>query len=265
MIIPTRNRAGLLGDCIESVLSQSVDSQEILIMDDSSSDETSKVTARLEEADERVKVSRSPRHEGLAVLLNRAVRRASTPHVLMVCDRMVLAPDCLERLILSIDDLSSRGFRPGAIGPALIGSGLPQGPADAIVSVDQATGEIYHSYWTGGEESIEVPTLHHWCLISRAAFLQAGGYCALFKGNHWRLDSDLYQRLRKLGYALFFEPRSKAEYRRAAFGGNRIAPMKLTYYTTRNHLLYLIRNYPSAWPKMGARYVSSLIERKLGG
>ncbi len=265
VIIPTRNRAGFLAECLRSVSRQSLEPMEVFVMDDASSDDTAGIANDLEKQDSRLLYTRSPHHAGMAALLNHGASMASSSFLLMVCDRMILEFDCIERLLLSFHNLTDQGSRPGAVGPRLIGSPPSGEIGNSIVKVDDSTGEIYHNYGADGNLAVEVPTLHHWCLISRTAFADAGSYSTSFRGNHWRLDSDLHQRIRRQGYQLFFEPRARASYRKANSGGNRMRPVGLRYYTIRNHLLYLARNHQGSQPRMATVYLTRLLIRNMKG
>ena len=265
VIIPTRNRADLLAECLHSVLRQSLEPMEVFVMDDDSSDDTAGIVSGLGKQDSRLLYTRSRHHAGMAALLNHGASMASSPYLLMVCDRMVLESDCIEKLLLSFHELTDQGARPGAVGPRLIGSPPSGEIGNSIVRVDDSTGEIYHNYGADGTLAVEVPTLHHWCLISKTAFAEAGSYSTSFRGNHWRLDSDLHQRIRRQGYQLFFEPQARASYRQANSGGNRVGPVSLRYYTIRNHLLYLARNHQGSQPRMATVYLTRLLIRNMKG
>lgn len=74
VIVPTFNRAGLLPRAIGSVLGQSFEDFEVLIVDDGSTDETAEVVARYE--DPRVRYLAQPRNAGVSAARNRGLREA---------------------------------------------------------------------------------------------------------------------------------------------------------------------------------------------
>jgi len=74
VIIPTYNRAGLLKRAVESVLEQSYDNFELLVVDDGSTDETADFVTGLD--DPRLRYLRQPRNMGVAAARNRGMREA---------------------------------------------------------------------------------------------------------------------------------------------------------------------------------------------
>lgn len=74
--MPTHDRAGEVGRAAASVLAQDVDSLELVIVDDSSSDNTAAVLERLESEDRRVRVVRTDTSVGPCVARNRGIEVA---------------------------------------------------------------------------------------------------------------------------------------------------------------------------------------------
>ncbi len=74
VVIPTYNRAGLLGRAVRSVLAQSYEDFEVIVVDDGSTDATAGVMANFE--DPRVRCVRLARNTGAAAARNAGIRRA---------------------------------------------------------------------------------------------------------------------------------------------------------------------------------------------
>jgi glycosyltransferase involved in cell wall biosynthesis len=77
--MPVYNRAGTVARCINSVLSQSFENFEFVIVDDGSTDNTAKVIADL--SDPRIKLLRQPSNMGGNAARNRAIRESTAPLV----------------------------------------------------------------------------------------------------------------------------------------------------------------------------------------
>ncbi len=73
VVIPTRNRAHCLGEAIDSILAQTVDDWELIVVDDGSADETGDVMRRYCAQDSRIRYVRQP-HGGCARALNTGLR-----------------------------------------------------------------------------------------------------------------------------------------------------------------------------------------------
>jgi len=74
--MPTHDRAGQVADAAASVLTQDVDSLELVIVDDCSSDDTAGVLERLQAQDRRVRVVRTDESVGPCVARNRGIEVA---------------------------------------------------------------------------------------------------------------------------------------------------------------------------------------------
>jgi hypothetical protein len=91
--IPTFNRASLLQESIASVLTQSYRGFRLLVSDNASVDETSKVVAAF--ADPRIDYVRSEENVGMIGNFNRIVEMCATEYVVLLPDDDILYPDYL--------------------------------------------------------------------------------------------------------------------------------------------------------------------------
>ena len=76
VVIPTRNYGHYLGDCLAALLSQSALPDEILVVDDASSDGTADVVAAARGRDARVRLLRLDQHAGVFAALAHGIAHA---------------------------------------------------------------------------------------------------------------------------------------------------------------------------------------------
>ncbi|MCB9541514.1 MAG: glycosyltransferase [Myxococcales bacterium] len=91
------DRAGLIGDAIESVLRQDFADWELVIVDDGSTDETPAVVARYAAGEPRLRYVRKDRNEGRPAARNRAMAEARGEFVLWMADDDLLVDGVLAR------------------------------------------------------------------------------------------------------------------------------------------------------------------------
>lgn len=100
VLVPAYNEGATLGDTLISLLTQSVAPEEIIVIDDCSSDDTALVAERL-----GVTVLRPERNTGSkAGAQTFALRAVRTPFVMAIDADTTLAPDAIERLMPAFDD-----------------------------------------------------------------------------------------------------------------------------------------------------------------
>ncbi|MEY2591835.1 MAG: hypothetical protein QOJ67_3819 [Acidimicrobiaceae bacterium] len=97
--VPVYEGERFLGACLDSVLAQTVDDIEVLVLDDDSHDGSVALAERYAAADPRVQVLRNPRRLGLAGNWNRCVELAAGEWVKFVFQDDAIAPICLERML----------------------------------------------------------------------------------------------------------------------------------------------------------------------
>lgn len=79
VIVPVYNNAGYIADCIHSILNQTVQDFELIVVDDASDDETPIIARAI--LDRRIIHLRNPRNMGPAAARNRGLSVASAPYV----------------------------------------------------------------------------------------------------------------------------------------------------------------------------------------
>jgi GT2 family glycosyltransferase len=97
--IPTYNGAGYLGACLESVLCQTYEDTEILLVDDGSADATIDIASRYAATDGRIQLVRNKKNLGLVGNWNRCIELAQSEWIKFVFQDDLITPYCLERMI----------------------------------------------------------------------------------------------------------------------------------------------------------------------
>lgn len=106
--IPTYQGARFLGAAIASVLAQTLDDFELLVVDDCSTDETEAVVRSF--ADRRVTYRRNPARLGLAANWNRCLALARAPYVTVFHQDDVMHAENLARKVAFLDAHPSAGM-----------------------------------------------------------------------------------------------------------------------------------------------------------
>jgi len=175
VIIPARNSAATLPRCLSALLAQISDDDEVIVVDDFSTDNTGEVAARF-----NVKVTRLSRHLGISAARNRGVELTNAPLLFFYDSDVVLGPGALARARATM-------MRP-EVG-ALIGS-YDDDP-DAPTTVSRFKNLAHHHFHQ--RSGSEVTSFWGGCgLVRRDLFVAAGGF-----DNEQRTIEDV-----ELGYRL---------------------------------------------------------------
>lgn len=81
VLIPNHNHGCHLADCLESLLKQSRPPDEIIVVDDASTDDSWEIATRLVATEARIRLFRNPRRLGVMGTLNRAQQEARGDYV----------------------------------------------------------------------------------------------------------------------------------------------------------------------------------------
>ena len=84
IVVPVYNAANYLPKCIGSMINQSMNEIEIVLIDDASTDETFKILSEYAIEDSRIKVFSNPKNLGCGATRNTGVEKAKGEYILFV-------------------------------------------------------------------------------------------------------------------------------------------------------------------------------------
>lgn len=102
VIIPTYNRAGLIGRAIRSVLSQTYNEYKLIVVDDCSIDNTEQIVSSF--IDDRIKYIRHETNKGISATRNTGIRNTRSKYLTFLDDDDELMPSFLEKLLTAVND-----------------------------------------------------------------------------------------------------------------------------------------------------------------
>ncbi|HEU5255976.1 MAG TPA: glycosyltransferase family A protein [Vicinamibacterales bacterium] len=136
VIIPTRNRAHLLHRTLESVLKQSTENLEAIVVDDGSTDGSGAVAAAM---DPRVSVLRNPERAGVSVARNRGIASARGEWVAFCDDDDLWAPNKLQEQLTAADAAGANWVYAGDVNVddqlRVLSGGPPPDPAAVMTQL----------------------------------------------------------------------------------------------------------------------------------
>lgn len=98
VVVPAYNHERYVGEAIDSVLGQTWQDFELVVVDDGSSDATAEIVARRAEGDPRIRLLRQA-NRGSHAAINRGVAESSAPWIAILNSDDRYAPHRLERLV----------------------------------------------------------------------------------------------------------------------------------------------------------------------
>lgn len=105
IIVPVYNGEKYIQECIDSLLKQTYNNIEIIIIDDGSTDSTNTILKKYEECESRVVVIRQE-NQGTSAARNAGLKVAQGEFVTFVDSDDYLLPDCIERIVEAIANSS---------------------------------------------------------------------------------------------------------------------------------------------------------------
>ncbi|MCK0110533.1 glycosyltransferase family 2 protein [Ornithinimicrobium sp. F0845] len=234
VVIPTYNRTDYLGTCLEHVLTQSVQSAEVVVVDASPGTET----ALLVETFPTVTYVRSPHGRGTTAT-SRAIgiERTSGDVVAFLDDDAYPRPDWLEQLISRYTDPTVAGVggrtingQPGEEfeGRDRVGKLLADGALTGYFAA-MTDGDVEVDHLLGANMSMR-----------RNVIEELGGIRDFYPGTCLREESDIALRARVAGYRLTYTPDAVVRHVGGTYAKGHRFDRRYEYYAARNHAVLLL-------------------------
>lgn len=109
-VIPTFNRAHLVGRAVRSTLLQTLEDIEVIVVDDCSTDSTPQLLKQISEKEPKVRHIRLNKNGGVASAVNGGIAAARGKYVVLLADDDIAMPDCFERLSSHLTSHPETGF-----------------------------------------------------------------------------------------------------------------------------------------------------------
>jgi GT2 family glycosyltransferase len=196
---------------------------------------------------------------GLPGNRNSGIVLATAKLVYFIEDDVVLEPCTLGKLLCAYRQLRSRGITVGGVGPRTFEppkkgrllllerktAERARGRMETPSLIDRWTGLMYQNFGMGGSGLKKTALLPSWSLFDREALEAVGGYegKAYNRFNYSHEETDLFLRLQRAGFPLYFHPGAVAHHMHESRGGTRTSPLKYYYYYLGAHAIFLVRNF----------------------
>ncbi len=259
IILPTYNRAYCIGKTIDAIMMQSFTDWELIVCDDCSTDDTAEVLQSYCRRDARIRYHKNQPRLGLPGNRNSGISRAMGQYIFFVEDDVVLEPDTLGKLLCAYKQLKANRIKVGGVGPRTIEppkkgkllmlerqtANRTRQKMNRPSLIDRWTGLMYLNFGMAGMGLRETVLVPSWSLFNRDALAAVGGYegKSYNRFNFSHEETDLFVRMRRAGYRLYFHPGAVAHHNHESRGGTRTSPIKYYYYYLGAHIVFLVKNF----------------------
>jgi glycosyltransferase involved in cell wall biosynthesis len=198
VVIPCYNQAHFLGEAIESVLSQSYQDLEIIVVDDGSQDDTQEVASTYANKDPRVRLIRQ-KNKGLAGARNRGLAEAGGEYVVFLDSDDRLLGEALEVGVRELEANLDCAFVSGHYRAI-----SAEGDAYAVPRQDRVAGDHYLALLRDNYISMPASVMYR-----RWVFEEVGGFDGSVDAA---ADWDLYLRVARR-FPIYHHGEAVADYR----------------------------------------------------
>jgi GT2 family glycosyltransferase len=182
VVVPTRNRAGLLRRTLHSICSQQTVEIEVIVVDDASTDGTPDVARS---ADPRVRVVRRPEPSGVSAARNDGIAAARGHWVAFCDDDDVWAPEKLSAQLSAAQEAGAAWVYTGDVNVdddlRVLSGSAPPGPGAVMATLGR-----WNPLGSGGSNVV----------VRRDVLAGTGGFDPALKRTE---DWDLWLRLARIG------------------------------------------------------------------
>lgn len=199
VVIPVKNAVDWLDRCLRHLIPASDDSLvgSILVVDDSSSEQSSVFLAKLAQRDRRISVVRIDSGTGFAAACNAGFRHSLASHVLFLNSDCLLNGDTIAKMLAAFSAQSRVGIA-CAVANNAANVSIPIAEGCSFVSMNNLVGGAFAD--TASSRYPEIcTTVGHCLMVSRECYEATGGMDESW-GLGYGEESDFHLRARARGY-----------------------------------------------------------------
>lgn len=188
VVIPCHNYEAYVGEAIQSVLAQTYQDFELIVVDDASEDHSVEAIEHAIEGDSRARLIKNERNLGVAATRNRGIEAGSGEYICCLDADDIMAPILLDTLVNGLDEDGSLGIVYTAI--------------EFIDSEGEALGKQPKWPWEYDvDQGLHVNQVPTCCMYRRSWWERCGGYRTRFLSRHGagQEDGDLWFRMLAYG------------------------------------------------------------------
>ncbi|PIQ89480.1 MAG: hypothetical protein COV72_02945 [Candidatus Omnitrophica bacterium CG11_big_fil_rev_8_21_14_0_20_42_13] len=241
IVIPTRNRASWLNDCIQHLLKQEYDNFEIVVVD-SSTDEVTKTVISQKYPQIRYfflpnGLNKRPESKNIGI------KHAKGEIVAFIDDDSLVQDGWLKACA---ESYTSDNI--GAAGGLIIDKNVENSEGYSSEAIGRLTynGTRIGNFFKDPGRIIEVDHLRG-CNMSfkKSALVKAGGFDINYTGSNVLEETDLCIKIKKLGYKILFNPKMAVIHTTAPreIVMRKTYDFKRNFYIARNSTYFMIKNF----------------------
>lgn len=253
MVVVTYERPTHVARCLDQLQVQTVPPVEIIVVDSSIGDDTARV---VRERFPSVRYEVNPAGRGATATARNLGFALTTGDILAFLDDDAFAePDWLERLLPFFDD-------PGVGGVG--GRQIRQQPGELTEGVDaigqlRDDGTLTGNFAADPGGPVDVDHLLGANMAFRRSIIESmGGIRDGYGGTCIREETDLCLRVAHAGYRLVYTPDAVVEHVAGPYAKGQRFDLRYAYWTQKNHLILLIRNFGLTRPIVHRYLATSL-------
>ncbi len=257
LIIPTYNRSKDLTECIESVFSQDVLPNEIILIDDAQTDKLFLEKIRSEAEKKEIKLiyhkkNHTEELRGTATSKNIGLRKASNEIVVFLDNDAVLYPGALRELmeIWQRNRQDPRLLGVGGVAPGARKKRTGERIFNFIFGLSgQCAWDVNSAGFQVWDDFISWPAKGYYllgcfCSLNRTKALKIGGFPEFCEGHVPLEETDFFMRAKRLGYHCIINPRAKFFHKNSSGEHPFLTGLK----ESRNRKLIFMRNCKKSFP-----------------
>lgn len=213
IIVPSKNRADYVRECVTRVLAETGPAREVIVIDSSDDERTQEVLASEFPQVRRVRVRDMPNNRHFAK--NQGIRLARGTILCFLDDDSMVEPGWLVRTLAMYEDPAV-----GAGGGRIVDQVFAQGPVGDVIGRVEPNGRLHLNFTRHPGAAIDIDHAIGCNMSFRACVLQTiGGFDLAYGGPNFMEETDLYLRARHAGYRVRFDPDAVVHHKNAPRDG----------------------------------------------